>query len=510
MRPNILLITADQHRGDCFGFEDRRVKTPHFDGLAREGARFSACITPNLVCMPARASLLTGLLPLTHGVRDNGIDLPEAMGEAGFAAQLSRAGYHTRFIGKAHFSVQDPFDDVAPTGRPECAASTKDYGADWTGPYMGFDTVELVCPGHNIFGLLKPPYGLHYEAWFHADGRGEEKLGIYKRLSPSQERPTLPFHSLLPPAWHPSSWVADRTIEFLGQHRDRPFCLWASFPDPHYPFDAPEPWSRLHQPDEVDVPRHWTLDLDRRPPWHRQWTQTRCDSLVEICNYRFPFLTDPQRQEGLLREMIANYYGMISLIDHNVGRMLIALEERGLAADTLVVVTADHGDFLGDHGLVFKGPCAYEGMLRLGLIARGPGIEAGRSINEPISTVDLAATFLDYAGVSAERPLYARSLRPLLQGLAETRDFAYQEWDMAYLNGDPDLKLRTVRTKRHKLSLELATGAGELYDLGEDPDEMDNLFDDPGRAALRRELEDMIRSRPDDAMAPRLEQIGWA
>ena len=81
---------------------------------------------------------------------------------------------------------------------------------------------------------------------------------------------------------------------------------------------------------------------------------------------------------------------------------------------------------------------------------------------------------------------------------------------MAYLNGDPDLKLRTVRTKRHKLSLELATGAGELYDLGEDPDEMDNLFDDPGRAALRRELEDMIRSRPDDAMAPRLEQIGWA
>ena len=239
MRPNILLITADQHRGDCFGFEDRRVKTPHFDGLARQGARFSACITPNLVCMPARASLLTGLLPLTHGVRDNGIDLPEAMGGVGFAAQLSRAGYHTRFIGKAHFSVQDPFDDVAPTGRPECAASTKDYGADWTGPYMGFDTVELVCPGHDIFGLLKPPYGLHYEAWFHADGQGEEKLGIYKRLSPSQERPTLPFHSLLPPAWHPSSWVADRTIEFLGQHRDRPFCPVGVVPRSALPFRRP-------------------------------------------------------------------------------------------------------------------------------------------------------------------------------------------------------------------------------------------------------------------------------
>lgn len=510
MKPNILFITTDEQRGDCFGFEGRRVKTPHFDGLARDGARFSASVTPNLVCMPARASMLTGLLPLTHGVRDNGIDLPESMGEAGFAAQLAPAGYHTRFIGKAHFSVQVPFEGVAPTGRPECTASSKDYGPDWTGPYMGFDAVELVCRSHNIFGLLKPPYGLHYEAWFHADGRGDEKLATYKAPSPSQERPTLPFHSLMPSALHLSTWVADRTVEFLGRHRDGPFCLWASFPDPHYPFDAPEPWSRLHHADEVDVPRHWTLDLDRRPSWHRTWTETACDPLVEIQNYRFPFLTDPRRHEGLLREMIANYYGMTSLIDHNVGRMLIALDALGLRETTLVVVTSDHGDFLGDHGLVLKGPSAYEGMLRIGLIARGPGIGVGQVIDAPVSTVDLAATFLDYAGVSPASPMHSRSLRPLLEGQDESRDFAYQEWDMAYFNGDPDLRLRTVRTKRHKLSLELASGEGELYDLEEDPDEMDNLFDDPERKAVRRELEDMIRSRPDDAMDPPLEAIGYA
>ena len=238
--------------------------------------------------------------------------------------------------------------------------------------------------------------------------------------------------------------------------------------------------------------------------------ETRCDSIVEIEDYDLPLITDPARQERYLREMVANYYGMISLADHNVGRILIALDDLGLAEETLVIVTADHGDFLGDHGLVLKGPCAYEGLLRVGLIARGPGVPAGRVIEEPVSTMDLAATVLDYAGVAPDRPMHARSLRRLMEGAEESRDFAYQEWNVVPWDGTPELQLRTVRCKRHKLSLELASGEGELYDLEEDPHEMDNLFGDPQRQAIRRELEDMIRSRPDDAMELPQEAIGYA
>jgi arylsulfatase A-like enzyme len=130
-RPNILLVTSDQHRGDCFGFEGRRVHTPHLDLLAAQGTRFAACITPNVVCMPARASMLTGLLPLTHGTHDNGIDLDEATAEQGFAGTLARAGYATAFIGKAHFSSNH---SATPTGRCENVPSSHRFGDDWHGP----------------------------------------------------------------------------------------------------------------------------------------------------------------------------------------------------------------------------------------------------------------------------------------------------------------------------------------------------------------------------------------
>src|SRR5919202_4553464 len=140
-RPNILLITTDQQRADCVGFENPHIRTPHSDRIAREGTRFAACITPNLVCQPARASILTGLLPLTHGVSDNGIDLPTPTGEQGFAGALTAHGYHTAFIGKAHFKASHTF---APTGTPECRESSANYGPDWNGPYMGFRHVELM------------------------------------------------------------------------------------------------------------------------------------------------------------------------------------------------------------------------------------------------------------------------------------------------------------------------------------------------------------------------------
>lgn len=496
---NVLFITSDQQRGDCYGFEGRKVRTPHLDALASGGTRFSACITPNLVCQPSRASILTGLLPYTHGVSDNGIDLDPKIGEAGFAGAFAKAGYRTGYIGKAHFATSHTF---RPTGTPECRLS--DQPQDWTGPYMGFDYVELMVEGHNHWPPMKPPRGQHYERWFHQGGRGEALQKLYETQLPPLSTAMQTFHSGLPVAFHNSTWIGDRTIQFLNENKDRKFCAWVSFPDPHHPFDAPEPWSRLHHPDDVDLPPERTLDLERRPWWHKQSLTGKPQIEERLRKIREEYSRIPVHNDRQLRELIANYYGMISLIDHNVGRILLQLQDLKLAQDTLVVYSTDHGDWLGDHGLILKGPMAYEGLLRVGLIFSGPGIPKSKVIDDPVSTVDLPATFAEFCGVSLKET-HSKSLKKMIQK-SETRDFAYSEWDLRASRSGVDLDLRTVRTKRHKLTVDLRSGAGEIYDLRDDPHEMRNLFDDE---KLKKELMDMVRSRPDDAVA-RLPQVGMA
>ena len=203
---------------------------------------------------------------------------------------------------------------------------------------------------------------------------------------------------------------------------------------------------------------------------------------------------EPQ-SDRQLAEMTANYYGEIAFIDHGVGRILGRLDELGLAENTLVAFTADHGDLLGDHGLYLKGPTPYEGLLRVGLILRGPGIEAGRVVPDPVSTVDLAATFYDRAGIDCPEDIQSRSLEPVMGG-DESRDVAYSEWNLHPSRTGVELQLRTVRAADAKLTVDLLSGAGEMYDLANDPDELENLFDDAARQGLRRELMDMIRVRP--------------
>lgn len=517
-RPNILFITSDQQRWDCFGFEHRRVKTPHIDQLAAGGARFSHCITPNAVCQPARVSILTGMLPYTHGVVDNGIDLPAETGELGFARQLANAGYRTALFGKAHFSSKSTTN---PTGTPECQYSSADYGPDWYGPYMGFDHVELMVmghfqrrlpPGHRALLPFEPPYGQHFERWFHGHGEPGEAR---KRWEDSVDGLGLlaaqTWNSALPEEWHTSTWVADGTIDFLSrpQANGEPFCVWASFPDPHHPFDCPSPWNKMYDPDEVDIPEHRFRDLEKRPWWHQklyggdgdidpnEYTNDKLGGVARVSAQ-----TDEQ-----LRHMTANYYGMISLLDHNVGRILSALAATGQEKDTLVIFTTDHGELLGDHGLILKGPTLYEGLTKVGLVVRGAGIAASQVIAEPVSTVDLAATFYDYAGVETPPGAQSQSLRPLLERKSETRDMAFNEWrtgDDRYLM---TLDLNLVRTKRYKAIFELESGEGELYDLEDDPHELVNRYHDPKFQKTKQELKDMMRSRPGPLLETPLERV---
>ncbi len=498
-RPNILLISADQQRADCFGFEGRNVKTPHLDRLAAEGTRFSNCITPCVVCQPARASILTGQLCRTHGVHDNGIDLNPEIGDKGFAGAMSAAGYETSFFGKAHFSTFHTFE---PTGTPECLRSSASYADDWYGPYMGFGHVELMLVGHNWFLPEKPPAGQHYERWFYADGRGDEKNALYRENAGDTKDAAQTWHSKLPVAWHNTTWTADRAIEWLKHGRsDQPFCTWVSFPDPHHPFDAPEPWSRLHDPADVDLPKHRTRDFANRPWWHEAAVTAEPTGSKEAAETRKSYSRIQPQSDDQLREIIANTYGQIALIDHNVGRILIALEEAGLSKNTLVIYISDHGDWLGDHGLILKGPMHYDGLLKVPMIVRGPDVPAGKVIDEPVSTLDLGATFFDYGQAEPLLTQHGQSLRALIETSDARRDFALNEWELLPTRAGVALSLRTVRTKTHKMTIDLQSGAGELYDMVNDPGEMINLFDDPSVAALRKQLIAAIDSRPNDQIA---------
>ena len=497
MRPNILLITTDQQRRDCYGFRGRGVKTPHLDALAARGTDFRNCVTPSPVCQPARAAILTGMLPFSNGAADNGIDLDPSVAEAGFAGHLSRAGYHTALVGKAHFSTKATF---APTGRAECATSSADYQDDWTGPYMGFQYVELA-----LFGKwfperppLRPPHGQHFERWFFGTVGGEEGYAQWARSTRTPTGAHQTWSSALPVAWHPSSWIGDRSIEFLRtRDRDRPFMLWTSFGDPHHPFDCPEPWASLHDPAQVDLPEHRQRDLDRRPWWHKASLEGE------------PELNDPvlkrfrksgsrvlDQTDEQLREMTANYYGMISLIDHNVGRIVAHLAEAGELENTYIFFTSDHGDFLGDHGLYLKGPMLYEGLINVGLIAAGPGTPKGETVDTVTSTLDLASTFAEIAGTHAPEAWEGHSLFPVFEGAPNDRpDHAFCEWSVgASRNGVP-LHLTCVHDGCYKLTYDAKSEVGELYDLGSDPDEMDDLWSSRAAKDVRERLMALVRER---------------
>lgn len=505
-KPNVILISTDQQRGDCIGAEGRGVRTPNLDRIGRAGVRFSRCITPHPMCQAARASILTGKLPYSHGVRDNGRDLDEALAAAGLGGTFGKAGYATHFIGKAHLSSQQTF---APTGRPECYKSAGDFAPDWRGSYMGFEDVQLMLRPHHHTQWYAPPEALHYEYWLDLHGGGQRRWDRAKdRLTPDTAH-FQAWRSALEAPWHSSPWIGDRAIEMIDNKDDRPLMAWVSFPDPHPPFLAPQPWCDSYTPEEVTIARHAELDLENRPWWHRAFVEDRARPIKQGAEHNAGGIDWGQKGEltdAALRDITRIYFGMISAVDHEVGRILHALETAGELENTYVIFISDHGEWLGDHGLLLKGPMLYDGLLRVPCLIRGPGIPGGRVIDDPVGTVDVLATAADLAGLAAPEG-HGRSWRGLWTG-QESRDFALSEYEVDSQRSAVDMDLMTVRSARCRMSMDLRTGTCELYDLHDDPDEMVNRFDDPAYAAIRREHTDMIRSRPDDRI-PAAPRVGW-
>lgn len=505
-QPNVILITSDQQRGDCIGPEGRGVRTPHLDAIAKSGVRFSNCITPHPMCQAARASILTGKLPYSHGVRDNGRDLDTAIGSAGLGGTFATAGYATHFIGKAHLSSQQTF---TPTGRPECYKSAQDYGPDWRGDYMGFEDVQLMLRPHHHTQWYDPPEALNYENWLDTGGQGRARWDRAKtRLAPDTAH-FQAWRSALEDPWHSSPWIGDRAIDMIANKGTRPLMAWVSFPDPHPPFLSPRPWCDMYGPDGVQIAKNPMLDLERRPWWHKAFVEDRAKPIKQGAEHNAGGIDWGQKgelTEAALHDITAIYFAMITSLDHQVGRIMAALEQAGELDNTYIIFASDHGEWLGDHGLLLKGPMLYDGLLRVPCLIRGPGIPADLVKTDPVNTVDILATAADLAGVAAP-PSHGQSWRGLWQN-TESRDFALSEYEVDAVRSAVDMDLTTVKTRRHRMSVDLKTDTGELYDLQEDPDEMHNLFEDTGRRALRAELMDMIRSRSDDII-PASPRVGW-
>lgn len=508
---NVLLITTDQQRADSIGAYGNPVcRTPNLDRLAREGTRFTACRTQHPFCQPARATILTGQYPATHGVTFNGYDLPPDAVEQSMATRFAEAGYDTGFFGKAHFGSTFPY---FPTGHLESVAGSATMPEGWTGPYFGFDHVQLMLFGHAMrltpmqglwswcFGPA--PMGLHYGRWLFEDGvkEGNDRLRLMQPEAAGRAWDhTQTWRNALPEELHPTTWVADTAIDWLTDQarvdRDKPFMGWVSFTDPHHPMDPPGRWFDMYEAADVAelLPEKRADDHDGKPGLHAAWARGNRGTPFEWANPGGALLTDHE-----LATMMAAYFGMVSQLDHNIGRILDTLDELGLAEDTLVIMTTDHGEFLGDHQMIFKGPLHYEGLLNVALMARGPGIGAGQVVDAPVGTIDLQPTMLAAAGLPVPpycegAPLPGLGLDDAVTGTPAGRSTGTTAREREYNLTEDDfdvmvqIPLRTITTRRYKLTRWMANDDGELYDLEDDPGEFTNRWDDPAYASIRSDL----------------------
>jgi arylsulfatase A-like enzyme len=487
---NVLLVTTDQQRADTIGaYGSPLGATPALDRLAVEGVRFDACRTQNPYCQPSRATILTGRYPSRHGVHSNGVDFPQEEVATTVAAIFGAAGWRTAFRGKAHFASTYP---RVPTGAIESVEGSAAVAEGWRGPYMGFADVELVLFGHHIDPDCRnapahwgpPPRGLHYARFLFRDGREAGTRRLRLMGEPAALRPpTAPetWASALPEEDHPTTYVADRTVAFLREvDRGRPWFCWASFTDPHHPMDPPAPWCDRYRPEDMTVPERRPGELERKPFLHRLWTQG-LPPPMQWANPGGARLSDRE-----LATMMAGYYGMVAQLDHAIGRILATLAETGQEDDTLVIATTDHGELLGDHQMLFKGPLHYDGLLRVPLIVRGPGVVAGGAVRAPVGLIDLVPTMLELAGLPIPEHVEGRSLRPFLRGGEEPREWVLTENDHEM---QMTLHLRTLTTARYVITrYEQTPETGELYDRAVDPGEFENRWDDPDYRALRGEL----------------------
>ena len=356
-------------------------------------------------------------------------------------------------------------------------------------PYYGFERTDFTG------GHVNEIYG-EYKDWLQDD-----HPDAYDRIDfdhPDNGRGKT-FQVLrewtLPEELHYNRWIADNCIDFLEDRADdsEPFFQWCSFPDPHNPYAAPEPWGSMYDPNDVELPSRREDELDDLPPFYQDVYDGDFFQLQGL--YTDP---GPEVQDEAIKEIIATTYGMVSYIDHEVGRVMETLNEQGLREDTIVVFVSDHGEMMGDHWMIRKGPFQFEGLLNVPMIWSWPGhFEEGKRVETVTSHEDLFPTILDLCDVTSPHAVYrpsyrespptwpGESLRPLLTTDADPRNRSTViETDEDYLGIWP----RTLMTDRYKFTVYPDQEYGELFDLHEDPGELHNRWDDAAYAEVKRRL----------------------
>lgn len=462
---NVLIFCTDQQRGDSLGcLGNPLARTPHLDQLAARGLLYTQHYATNPVCMPSRASFITGRYSQAHRLIDNGIFLPES--ELTMPEVFRRHGYRTASIGKLHFQPYKPY----PGDTSKESLGRWDSGEldGWTGPYYGFEHVELTSGhGEGCTGA--------YGRW-----RSEHFPGLELGPEHAQGGPVFPqfacYRSNLPLEAHHSTWVAGRAVEFLDTVGDAPFYLHVSFPDPHHPFTPPAPYHSLFDDVRFPGPHAVEGENDAKPRPYREAMRDRPFPTDGGARYHADLAGDAYQR------IVAHTCGMISLIDDCIGRVLARLEAAGLSESTIVVFTSDHGDFLGDHHLLHKGQMPCRSLLQVPLIVAEPGLAPG-VVDHVCSNVDLMPTLLTACGLEVPETVQGVVLpRP---GQAPKRDYAFEAgWSKA----SPQWLHYTIYKRDWRLSVFPNLRDGELYHLREDPFEHVNLFHDAGHRARRREL----------------------
>ncbi len=438
-QPNILFLTTDQQRFDGLGINNQQmpVHTPVIDELARSGANFTNFFVNNPVCMPTRACVLTGRRPHCHGVRENGIPLPED--EVTLPGWLRGHGYRTANLGKLHFLPHAGRDHTQPH------------------PSYGFD-VPLISDEPGC-------YPDAYIRWIRSiDPALEPKVRVPAPIVEDRGGPTGHWEFEGPEEYSCTAWVADRTIEFIrgASTTGRPWFAISGFYLPHSPCNPPRRYLDMYDVNEMPLPMRREGELEDKPPMFQRIS----DSTAH--------LTDRDWQE--FRQY---YYASCSFVDHHCGRVLQALDDFGLADDTLVVFHSDHGDLCGDHWMTSKHATNYDGIIRVPLAMRWPGrIEPGQTCDDLVECIDLMPTVLEAAGLPAPEGCQGESQWGLDRG--------GKEQVLVELTRPGRMDVRTIRTKDYKYT-RLNSGHEVLIDLKEDPDEFVNLASDPASASLLAE-----------------------
>lgn len=507
-QPNLLVIVTDQQRADHLGFMGNSVvRTPNLDALAAQSTVFENAWVSNPVCMPNRATMITGRMPSAHGVIFN--DRTLDWGANTFVRRFRESGYATGLLGKSH--LQHGMSKNAVVTFRGRGAQDLPYAPGWDEledferyidatpempeDFYGFSHVQLAIDhGARVSG--------HHLQWALArGGRLEDLLVDYDASAPGSHQSENWWQVYQPPydpALHSTSFVVDRTQDFIrtSHAAGKPWLAWCSFPDPHHPMTPPGEWFHRHSPQDMvlpesrhdpltDAPAHLQHFRHIHPREQRNW--------VAPCGYG---------DDALLREAIAATYGMVEMIDDGIGQVLACIADLGVDDNTIVVFTSDHGDMMGDHGLFLKGFMHYRGTLQVPMTIRAPGLDPARTQGLS-SSIDLAPTLMDLCDVASFDGVQGVSLQPMLgDARARVRDRVLIEDDVsnttAKLTPIPN-KTRTLITENYRYTRN-NKGEEQVFDLLADPDEMRDLKQDQSvRAPLVEALMEALLEADDVA-----------